>query len=432
MLDHLPERDRDTVKRRLRQGWQETDHDIALEQLTALALELDRPHPGAAASLREGMEETLTVIRLGVTAKLQRTLQSTNPCESMISTVRTTQRNVKNWSSGEMCLRWTAAGMLEAEKQFRKVIGYTPLPQLAIASAIERRLHPHQPTLSQEATIPVTMQPSHPDRRHQVPRRPGQPRVPSGIALRAPASRALDGADLFSAIVAAAVHPDQTDRADAVHGTMGDPHPRRATGARCTFTCRKDRAAFARSAVSGSGREECSSAESERTSRSPDGDLSHQLRRTGGCYVYRLRQRRILRAGGRGSREKGGAPLGRAGRLPAAAAVVGAKRRGGGASVPHTLILDICCLFYSSCPGGRKGKTDRRRASVFTAARTDGTKRLGGAAVASALIGGVQRRTVLLIRGRDDQLESRPDGPPVVALIVGGWLGCLARGQERV
>jgi putative transposase len=133
VLDHLPERDRDTVKRRLRQAWQETDHDIALEQLTALALELDRPHPGAAASLREGMEETLTVIRLAVTGKLQRTLQSTNPCESMISTVRAINRNVKNWSSGEMCLRWTAAGMLEAETRFRKVEGYRGLAQLAVA-----------------------------------------------------------------------------------------------------------------------------------------------------------------------------------------------------------------------------------------------------------------------------------------------------------
>jgi transposase-like protein len=138
ILDHLPERDRDIVKRRLRQAWQETDHDIALEQLTALALELDRPHPGAAASLREGMEETLTVIRLGVTGKLQRTLQSTNPCESMISTVRAINRNVKNWSSGEMAMRWTAAGMLEAETRFRKVEGYRGLAQLSIA--IERDL----------------------------------------------------------------------------------------------------------------------------------------------------------------------------------------------------------------------------------------------------------------------------------------------------
>ena len=102
-------------------------------------------------------EQTLTVIRLGIRGKLRRTLESTNPCESMIDTVRTTQRNVKHWSSGEMGLRWTAAEMLEADKQFRKVIGYTQLPQLAIA--IERRLHLPQPNQStnQEAAIAVTV-----------------------------------------------------------------------------------------------------------------------------------------------------------------------------------------------------------------------------------------------------------------------------------
>ena len=103
------------------------------------------------------MDETLTVIRLGIKGKLRRTLESTNPCESMIDTVRTTQRNVKHWSSGEMGLRWTAAGMLEAEKQFRKVIGYTDLPRLAVA--IERRLHLPQPNTAttQEAAIAVTV-----------------------------------------------------------------------------------------------------------------------------------------------------------------------------------------------------------------------------------------------------------------------------------
>lgn len=126
-------------------------------QLGRAAGELDRTHPGAAGSLREGMQETLTVIRLGIKGKLRRTLESTNACESMIDTVRRTQRNVKHWSSGEMGLRWTAAGMLEAEKQFRKVIGYTQPPQLAIA--IERRLHLHQPNpvTTQEAAIAVTV-----------------------------------------------------------------------------------------------------------------------------------------------------------------------------------------------------------------------------------------------------------------------------------
>jgi len=138
VMDHLPESDRPAVKARLRRAWGETDHGRALEQLKRLASELERTHPGAAGSLREGMEETLTVIRLGIKGKLRRTLESTNPCESMIDCVRTTHRNVKRWRDGEMAMRWTAAGMLEAEQQFRKVIGYTQLPQLAIA--IERQL----------------------------------------------------------------------------------------------------------------------------------------------------------------------------------------------------------------------------------------------------------------------------------------------------
>ena len=156
-MHHLPERDRPPIKARLRKAWAETDYDRALEQLQRLADELEHTHPGAAGSLREGMTETLTVTRLRIKGKLKRTLESTNPCESMIDTVRTTQRNVKNWSSGEMGLRWTAAGMLEAEKQFRKVIGYTDLPRLAVA--IERRLHLPQPNPipTQEAAIAATM-----------------------------------------------------------------------------------------------------------------------------------------------------------------------------------------------------------------------------------------------------------------------------------
>jgi putative transposase len=146
VLELLPERDRPPIKRRLTQAWQETDYAKALDQLKRLAVELEHEHPGAAASLREGMEETLTVTRLGITGKLKRTLQSTNPCESMISTVRVIQRNVKNWSSGEMCLRWTAAGMLEAETRFRKVEGYRGLAQLAIhveTDLIKRRNQLH-------------------------------------------------------------------------------------------------------------------------------------------------------------------------------------------------------------------------------------------------------------------------------------------------
>jgi len=136
VLDHLPERDRPAVKQRLRRAWALEDHARALDQLRLLASELERSYPGAAGSLREGIEETLTLTRLGVTGSLKRTLESTNPCESMLEIVRRTQRNVKRWSSGEMALRWTAAGMLEAERQFRRIIGYRDLATLVVA--IER------------------------------------------------------------------------------------------------------------------------------------------------------------------------------------------------------------------------------------------------------------------------------------------------------
>jgi putative transposase len=135
-LEHLPERERLAVKRRLRQVWALDDHEQALGRMQALGAELERSHPGAAASLREGMAETLTLTRLGVTGPLKRTLASTNPCESMIECVRRTSRNVKRWQSGEMSLRWTAAGMLEAECQFRRITGYRDLAKLAVA--IER------------------------------------------------------------------------------------------------------------------------------------------------------------------------------------------------------------------------------------------------------------------------------------------------------
>jgi len=133
VLEHMPERDRPAVKRRLRSAWAEPDHGRALDRLLTLAGELDRTHPGAAGSLREGLAETLTLTRLGTKGPLKRTLESTNPCESMIECVRRTSRNVKHWQSGEMGLRWTAAGMIEAERQFRKIIGYRDLAKLVIA-----------------------------------------------------------------------------------------------------------------------------------------------------------------------------------------------------------------------------------------------------------------------------------------------------------
>jgi putative transposase len=101
--------------------------------LLALAKELDRAHPGAAASLREGLDETLTVLRLGVPPTLARTLRSTNCIESMISVCREHAGNVKRWRNGQMALRWCAAGMIEAGTQFRRVNGHLHLPTLRAA-----------------------------------------------------------------------------------------------------------------------------------------------------------------------------------------------------------------------------------------------------------------------------------------------------------
>jgi putative transposase len=153
VLEHLPERDRSAVLCRLRAGWAEPDHGPALTMLQQLSADLERTHSGAAGSLREGLEETLTVTRLEISGPLKRTLESTNPCESMIECVRRASRNVKRWQSGEMALRWTAAGMLEAERQFRRATGYRDLAKLAVA--VERGItQPASPT--SQGPMPVT------------------------------------------------------------------------------------------------------------------------------------------------------------------------------------------------------------------------------------------------------------------------------------
>jgi putative transposase len=135
--DRLPQRLQGPVERRMRAAWHAPSALDAQVQLEALARELDKTHPGAAASLREGMAETLTILRLGVPPTLARTLHSTNPIESMISICREHAGNVKRWQDGQMALRWCAAGMVEAAKQFRRVNGYLHLPALRAALEAE-------------------------------------------------------------------------------------------------------------------------------------------------------------------------------------------------------------------------------------------------------------------------------------------------------
>lgn len=133
VIEKLPDRLKQVTERRMRQAYHAESALKAEGLLTELARELDKTHPGAAASLREGMAETLTILRLDVPPALARTLHSTNPVESMIEICREHSKNVKRWRDGTMALRWCAAGMLEAGHQFRRVNGHMHLPKLRAA-----------------------------------------------------------------------------------------------------------------------------------------------------------------------------------------------------------------------------------------------------------------------------------------------------------
>ena len=124
VMDALPEGLRPLIGHKLDAAWAKDDPDEAERSLRRLATSLEEGHPGAAASLREGLEETLTISRLGLSPALVRTFKSTNPIESLGDGIRVIERNVKNWKSGTMALRWTAAAMLERATRFRRINGY--------------------------------------------------------------------------------------------------------------------------------------------------------------------------------------------------------------------------------------------------------------------------------------------------------------------
>jgi putative transposase len=157
ITDLLPERERPQILARVRGAWSLTSAELAQQRLEQLASELERTWPDAAASLREGMTDTLTLMRLGIDGQLSKTLCSTNPCESMIEIVRYTQRNVKRWHDGDMRKRWTAAGMLIAEQQFRRIIGYRDLAKLVIAIERHTMLAANSNRDRQEIAEPVTV-----------------------------------------------------------------------------------------------------------------------------------------------------------------------------------------------------------------------------------------------------------------------------------
>ncbi len=133
VLGHLPEAMHPSIRRGLADAWAAESHVLAKRQLERLATSLQREHPGAAGSLREGLEETLTVKRLGLTGALARTLRTTNPIENLNGFVQTYTRNVKRWRGGEMIQRWVCAALLEAAKKFRRIRGYRDMQNLLAA-----------------------------------------------------------------------------------------------------------------------------------------------------------------------------------------------------------------------------------------------------------------------------------------------------------
>lgn len=133
VLDHLPERQRPWVKAILQRAYRSADVATGKRLLQDLARRLDAEHPSAAESVREGLEETLTIIGVGLSPSLRRSLSTTNAAESLISRTRHVKRNVKRWRTGQMVVRWAAAGVLEAVKGFRRLKGHKEMPKLVAA-----------------------------------------------------------------------------------------------------------------------------------------------------------------------------------------------------------------------------------------------------------------------------------------------------------
>jgi transposase-like protein len=133
VLDHLPERQRPWARTILNRAYNSADVATARRLLVDLARRLETHYPSAAESVREGLEETLTILTLGISDRLRHSLATTNAIESLMSRIRHVKRNVKRWRGGAMMERWVAAGVLEATKGFRRLKGKADMPKLVAA-----------------------------------------------------------------------------------------------------------------------------------------------------------------------------------------------------------------------------------------------------------------------------------------------------------
>jgi transposase-like protein len=150
VIDRLPKPLHASARKALRQAWELDDADKAERLLRNLARRLEQEAPGVAGSILEGLDEILTVNRLKLPAQLRRSLACTNSIENVMGTVRRVCRNVKRWRNAGMALRWTAAGMMEAAKGFRRLKAYRHLPILKTALIAHHAKHTTQQKLEDD------------------------------------------------------------------------------------------------------------------------------------------------------------------------------------------------------------------------------------------------------------------------------------------
>ncbi len=136
ILGHLPDGMQESVKVILKEAWSLCDTKLAKTRLERLASSLEADHPGAAASVREGLAETLTLQGLGIDGTLYRKLRSTNAIENLNSGIVAYSKNVKRWQGGSMVVRWVSAAAVEAEKKFRRVQGWRDIERLVRALTV--------------------------------------------------------------------------------------------------------------------------------------------------------------------------------------------------------------------------------------------------------------------------------------------------------
>ena len=200
ITDRLDESLVPSVRKALRQAWDQSDAAKAERLLRNLASRLELDAPGVSKTIQEGLDEILAVIRLGLPAERHRALARTNAIENALGTVRTEQRNVKRWRNAEMAQRWTAAGLLEAKKTFRRLKAYRQLPVLdaALRDAVEKA--------TRKASIDDINEAAQPQN-HTMPASPFS--TPGGTTPPWPSSSSNFG-ELYTKILIQGLHPHQS------------------------------------------------------------------------------------------------------------------------------------------------------------------------------------------------------------------------------